>query len=102
MMPIEGTQPSDLRREVEILRNMHHPNIIRLVDYLHDETLHYIVLEHSAGGDLFDKIGNKQRQRHRDPHRRRQTGVHAKATLQTQVAATCIVVTLHVCGCVGA
>ena len=75
MLPLASTKPDDLRREVDILRNMHHCNIIRLLDSFPDaeRTTHYLVMEHSAGGDLFDKIGtvekenNEERARLMDP-----------------------------------
>ena len=61
MLPVATTPLPALNKEVQILRNLKHPNIIRLLDCFSDSELHYVVLEHSAGGDLFDKIGAARR-----------------------------------------
>jgi len=42
--------------EVEILRQMDHPNIVRVYEYFQDETYLYIVTELCEGGELLDKI----------------------------------------------
>lgn len=43
-------------REVQVLRSLDHPNILRCFDLLEDESRYYIVMEHCEGGELFDKI----------------------------------------------
>lgn len=43
-------------KETEILREISHPNIIRIVDMFEDETSFYMVTELCLGGDLFSKI----------------------------------------------
>jgi hypothetical protein len=43
-------------RETEILREISHPNIIRIFDMFEDETSYYMVTELCLGGDLFSKI----------------------------------------------
>lgn len=45
--------------EVEILRQMDHPNIVRVYEYFQDETYLYIVTELCEGGELLDKIVSK-------------------------------------------
>ena len=45
--------------EVEILRQMDHPNIVRIYEYFQDETYLYIVMELCEGGELLDKIVEK-------------------------------------------
>ena len=42
-----------LRREVEIMANMRHPNILRLYGHFHDKTQIYLILEFAAQGELF-------------------------------------------------
>lgn len=42
--------------EIQILEQLHHPNVIKLLDY-YDEPLRYIlILQYAQGGDLFDRI----------------------------------------------
>jgi calcium-dependent protein kinase len=43
-------------REVKILKNLDHPNIIKVNEYFDDEKFIYIVMELVHGGELFDKI----------------------------------------------
>uniref|UniRef100_A0A7S2LQ71 non-specific serine/threonine protein kinase n=1 Tax=Leptocylindrus danicus TaxID=163516 RepID=A0A7S2LQ71_9STRA len=42
--------------EVEILKAMKHPNIIRLYDFFEEHNLYYLVMEKMSGGELFDRI----------------------------------------------
>ncbi|ATY62661.1 Serine threonine-kinase KIN4 [Cordyceps militaris] len=56
-----GTNPSRLakiRREVTILRGLHHPNIVRLFDMVETDRYIGIILEYASGGELFDYILN--------------------------------------------
>lgn len=39
-------------REVQLLRDLNHPNIVRFVDLLDDERLVYVVMEYCPDGDL--------------------------------------------------
>ncbi|CAG9326259.1 unnamed protein product [Blepharisma stoltei] len=45
-----------LRTEIEILVQVDHPNIIRLIETYEDEKFIYIVMEYCSGGELFAKI----------------------------------------------
>lgn len=45
-----------IRREVEILTSIDHPNIIKLLDVYEDECRLYLIMEYCAGGELFTKI----------------------------------------------
>jgi serine/threonine protein kinase len=40
------------KREGEALRELNHPNIVKLLDALEDSNQHYLVMEHVSGGDL--------------------------------------------------
>lgn len=42
--------------EIEVLRNLDHPNIVKIYEYFEDENFIYIVMELITGGELFDKI----------------------------------------------
>lgn len=46
--------------EVEILRQMDHPNIVRVYEYFQDEKYIYIVMELCTGGELLDIILRKK------------------------------------------
>mmetsp|Transcript_9411 Transcript_9411/g.14440 ORF Transcript_9411/g.14440 Transcript_9411/m.14440 type:complete len:555 (-) Transcript_9411:311-1975(-) len=48
-----------LRREVEILQTVDHPNIIKLIDIYEDEKYLHLVMELCEGGELFDRIISK-------------------------------------------
>ncbi|KAG1140316.1 hypothetical protein G6F37_009160 [Rhizopus arrhizus] len=50
-----------IKREIEIQAHLHHPNIIRLFGYFHDETNIYVVLEYAEQGELYKKLEAKGR-----------------------------------------
>ena len=45
-----------LRREINVLREVDHPNIIKFYDTYENSTHIYIVMEYCSGGELFTKI----------------------------------------------
>lgn len=51
----------NMKREVEILRKLQHPNIISVKDIIDKPKKLYIVLELARGGELFDKIMEKEK-----------------------------------------
>ena len=48
-----------LRREIEILRCVNHPCIIKLYDVYEDDRFIHLVTELCTGGELFDRIIQK-------------------------------------------
>jgi len=44
------------KEEVEIMKMMDHPNIVKLFEFFEDEKYCYMIMELSDGGDLFDRI----------------------------------------------
>ena len=57
-----GTRSGDqLVREVEILKQLSHPNIIHIVDVVDTSRMLFIVLELATGGELFEQIATKKR-----------------------------------------
>lgn len=45
-----------LMNEINTLRGLDHPNIVKIFEYFEDEKRFYIVTEHIQGGELFDEI----------------------------------------------
>uniref|UniRef100_A0A6B2LBU9 Protein kinase domain-containing protein n=1 Tax=Arcella intermedia TaxID=1963864 RepID=A0A6B2LBU9_9EUKA len=53
-------KPEMLKNEVEILKKMEHPYIIKLYDIFESETTLYLVMELVTGGELFDRIVERE------------------------------------------
>ncbi|KAI5122647.1 hypothetical protein M0805_007910 [Coniferiporia weirii] len=47
---------SKVEREIEVLRTIKHPNIVRLYDVIETDKYIGIILEYASGGELFDHI----------------------------------------------
>src|SRR5689334_16993613 len=45
-----------LKYEIDILKNLDHPNIVKLYEVFEDKTSIYLVTEICSGGELFDEI----------------------------------------------
>ena len=45
-----------IMREVAILSNLDHPNIVKYFETYEDKKYLYLVTEYCSGGELFDKI----------------------------------------------
>ena len=44
------------QKEIEILKRLDHPNIIKLYEFYKDEKRYYLVTELCSGGELFDEL----------------------------------------------
>jgi calcium-dependent protein kinase len=42
--------------ELDLLREMDHPNIVKVFEHYQDEKYHYLISEYCSGGELFDRI----------------------------------------------
>lgn len=49
-------QRANILKEVQIMRNLDHPNIVKLLDFSESRQYYYIVLELCPGGELFHQI----------------------------------------------
>uniref|UniRef100_A0A7S3L7C7 non-specific serine/threonine protein kinase n=1 Tax=Amphora coffeiformis TaxID=265554 RepID=A0A7S3L7C7_9STRA len=50
---------SALMEEIDVLKDMQHPNIIRLYETFDEKDFYYLVTEKMLGGELFDRIVQK-------------------------------------------
>ena len=46
----------DLLNDVEILKKLDHPNIIKVYEFFQDPSYYFIVTEYCSGGELFERI----------------------------------------------
>jgi len=53
---VEGDDIKLLRREIQIMKQLDHPNILKLYEVYEDEESFYLVMELVKGKELFDKI----------------------------------------------
>ena len=47
-------------QEIEMLKMLDHPNILKLYEFYEDEKRYYLVTELCSGGELFDEIAKKK------------------------------------------
>lgn len=45
--------------EINIVRQLNHPSILRIYEFFEDARHFYILMEYCSGGELFDKIVHK-------------------------------------------
>lgn len=50
-----------IKREIKILKLFNHPHIIKLYEFIDTPSDIFVILEHAAGGELFDLISRKER-----------------------------------------
>ncbi len=51
-----GLASSTLIGEIEVLKKLDHPNIIKLFEFYQDDSNYYLITEYCTGGELFDRI----------------------------------------------
>lgn len=49
-------QNISMRKEIEIMRQMDHPNLIQLIDTVDTSEYCYIIMELCTGGELFNQV----------------------------------------------
>ncbi|KAI1022644.1 hypothetical protein LB505_005773 [Fusarium chuoi] len=52
----KAAERSNILKEVQIMRQLDHPNIIKLVEFAESRQYYYIILELAPGGELFHQI----------------------------------------------
>mmetsp|Transcript_7514 Transcript_7514/g.7956 ORF Transcript_7514/g.7956 Transcript_7514/m.7956 type:complete len:453 (+) Transcript_7514:53-1411(+) len=50
---------NSIRTEINIMKSLNHPNIVKFVDSFEEEKFFYVVLEFLPGGELFDRLVQK-------------------------------------------
>jgi len=45
-----------LSNEINILKELDHPNIIKLYEYFEEKEKAYLIYEYLSGGELFEKV----------------------------------------------
>lgn len=45
-----------LINEIDILKQLDHPNIVKIYEFFQDKKHFYLITEYIEGGELFDKI----------------------------------------------
>ena len=58
---ISKNQSVRLKYEIDVLKNLDHPNILKLYEVYEDKQNIYLVTEFCSGGELFDEIIAKGR-----------------------------------------
>ena len=58
--PDKPKQDENLRKEVEILQQLQHPNIVSCLDFFEDRKSFHVVMEFLQGGEALDKLVQKQ------------------------------------------
>ena len=60
-LPAHVISNRSVLKEVEILKTVDHPNVVKIFEYFEDRNDYYIVMEYCKGGDLFTKIEELKR-----------------------------------------
>lgn len=58
---LNETRRAALMNELELHLSLDHPNVARLEQFFEDEENVYLVLEHLEGGELFERLSERQR-----------------------------------------
>ncbi|KTF71674.1 hypothetical protein cypCar_00026841 [Cyprinus carpio] len=57
---MSNKERQESRKEVAVLANMSHPNIVQYKESFEESGCLYIVMDYCEGGDLFKKINNQR------------------------------------------
>jgi calcium-dependent protein kinase len=56
---MDSEEQKMLFNEINILRSLDHPNIVKMYEFFEDDKRYYIVTEICKGGELFDEVINR-------------------------------------------
>jgi calcium/calmodulin-dependent protein kinase I len=56
---LSAEDEESIRSEINIMKSLDHPNIVKFVDSFEEEKFFYVVLEFLPGGELFDRLVQK-------------------------------------------
>ncbi|DBA00109.1 TPA: hypothetical protein N0F65_000400 [Lagenidium giganteum] len=57
-----GSKRTEFEREIDILRGLHHPNIVRMVETFEDDHHFYIIMELCTGGTLLNTVKERKKE----------------------------------------
>lgn len=57
---LKEDQEQKMLGEIEILKKLDHPNILKLYEFFQDPKRYFLVTELCTGGELFDKISEEK------------------------------------------
>lgn len=55
---LDEKQRLNVMKEVNIMKQLHHPNVVSLVDFIENDEYYYIVQELVGGGEIFNQVVN--------------------------------------------
>jgi calcium-dependent protein kinase len=61
VIPAKSKTGEKTNEEIELLKQLDHPNIVKLFEYFCDDDKYYLITEYCKGGDLFDLIKKKKK-----------------------------------------
>lgn len=56
---LKGNEKHRFFYEMEIMKNLDHPNILKIYEVLQDQKRYYLIMELCNGGELFDEIAHR-------------------------------------------
>ena len=61
VIPMKLKAEEKVNEEIELLKQLDHPNIAKLFEYFCDDDKYYLITEYCEGGDLYDLIKKKKK-----------------------------------------
>ena len=58
--PMNGTNDIDILNEINILKQIDHPNVVKIFEFYNSEDEYYLITEYCEGGELFTLINQKK------------------------------------------
>ena len=58
--PMNGTNDIEILNEINILKQIDHPNVVKIFEFYNSEDAYYLITEYCEGGELFKIISQKK------------------------------------------